>query len=522
MDMLFDPAIWISLVTLVVLEVVLGIDNLVFIAILADKLPPHQRDRARYIGLFLSLLMRIGLLATVSWLITLTQPLFSLGPVSFSGRDLILLVGGVFLTFKATVELHERLEGVTHTGSANRAYASFGLVVSQIVVLDAVFSLDSVITAVGMADHLEVMIVAVVIAMIVMVAASKPLTYFVSAHPTVVILCLSFLLMIGFSLMAEGVGFHIPKGYLYAAIGFSILIETFNQVSQRNVLKHEAKLPLRDRTAEAILRLMGGRKTLAASKEAENAAEETPVIESVFADEERMMISGVLSLAGRSVRRIMTPRSDISWVNCESSLDAIKQQLLDTPHSLFPVCRGSLDAVVGAVRAKELLVAIGEGKDICSYAGQFPAMFVSDHIDNMQLLHKLREAKGSLIIVIDEYGDVQGLVTPHDILEAIAGDFPDADEAPDISADGDGWLVKGTTDLYQLEQTIGDLSEARQDESFVTVAGLMLAQSGDLPALGDEVLINGFVFKVLKLDKHRVDLVRIVREPQTPQLKEEG
>ncbi|MHB1060328.1 MAG: TerC family protein [Thiobacillus sp.] len=252
-----DLSIWIGLFTLVVLEIVLGIDNFVFIAILADKLPPHQRDRARLIGLSLALLMRLGLLFAVSWQVTLTEPLITIAGASFSGRDLILLVGGLFLVFKATMELHERMEGSLHQAGPKSAYASFWMVVAQIIVLDAVFSLDAVITAVGMVDQQGVMMAAVVIAMGVMIIASKPLTRFVNAHPTIVILCLSFLLKIGFSLVAEGFGFHIPKEYLYAAIGFSIMIETFNQLSWRNLAKNESRLPLRERTADAILNLIG-------------------------------------------------------------------------------------------------------------------------------------------------------------------------------------------------------------------------------------------------------------------------
>ncbi|HEY8385092.1 MAG TPA: TerC family protein, partial [Porticoccaceae bacterium] len=292
MELLLDPSIWIGLFTLVILEIVLGIDNLVFIAILADKLPPEQRDRARLIGLSLALLMRIGLLFAISWMVTLTEPLFRLGQLTFSGRDLILLCGGLFLVFKATMELHERLEGNVHHSGPKSAYASFWMVVAQIIILDAVFSLDAVITAVGMVSHLSVMIAAVTIAMSVMIIASKPLTRFVGAHPTVVVLCLSFLLMIGFSLMAEGVGFKIPKGYLYAAIGFSILIETFNQISWRNMSKREARLPFRQRTADAILRLMGGQK---ANGTGDNSQpKEEGESSQAFGEEERYMISGVL------------------------------------------------------------------------------------------------------------------------------------------------------------------------------------------------------------------------------------
>src|SRR5690606_19477257 len=199
-----DPSAWAGLLTLVMLEIVLGIDNLIFIAILVDKLPPHQRDRARVLGLSLALLMRLVLLSVMSWLITLTAPWFTVGSLEFSQRDVILIVGGLFLLLKGTVELHERVEGKSEHASGSRLHAGFGFIVLQIVVLDAVFSLDSVITAVGMVDHLSIMMIAVTIAIILMLIASKPLTRFVNAHPTVVILCLGFLLTIGFTLMAEG------------------------------------------------------------------------------------------------------------------------------------------------------------------------------------------------------------------------------------------------------------------------------------------------------------------------------
>ena len=187
LELLSDPSAWLSLATLVILEIVLGIDNLVFIAILANKLPPHQRAKARNLGLGLALLMRLVLLSMISWLITLTDPVLTLGSFDLSVRDIILLVGGVFLLFKATTELHERLEGKPEHTNQSKVQAGFMAVVAQIVILDAVFSFDAVITAVGMAKHLEIMMAAVIIAMVLMVAASRALTEFVGRHPTVVI-----------------------------------------------------------------------------------------------------------------------------------------------------------------------------------------------------------------------------------------------------------------------------------------------------------------------------------------------
>lgn len=519
MEFLMDPSIWIGLLTLVVLEIVLGIDNLVFIAILADKLPPKQRDKARLIGLTLALFMRLGLLSVISWMVTLTKPLFSIADFSFSGRDLIMLLGGIFLLFKATTELHERLENRQHEAGHGKGYASFWVVVLQIVVLDAVFSLDAVITAVGMVNHLPVMMAAVVIAMMVMLLASKPLTRFVNQHPTVVVLCLSFLLMIGLSLVAEGFGFHIPKGYLYAAIGFSITIEFFNQVARRNFIRHQSTLPLRARTADAILRMMGGRKQHAVSHDGESPAP-VPVPEGAFAEEERYMINGVLTLAQRSLRSIMTPRGEISWVNAEQSEEEIRRQLLSSPHSLFPVCRGELDEIIGIVRAKEMLVALEAGENVAALASASPAIVVPETLDPINLLGVLRRARGSFVIVTNEFGVVQGLVTPLDVLEAIAGEFPDADETPEIVADGDGWLIKGSTDLHALQQAVGLDDIVDEDEDIATVAGLVIAVNGHIPRTGDVVERAPLQFIVLEANDYRVDLVRVVKTVHDSQEEE--
>lgn len=508
MEFLIDPTIWIGLLTLVILEIVLGIDNLVFIAILADKLPPKQRDKARLTGLSLALFMRLGLLSVMSWMVTLTRPLVTIAGHAFSGRDFIMLLGGMFLLFKATTELHERLENRQHDAEHGKGYASFWLVVTQIVVLDAVFSLDAVITAVGMVNNLPVMMAAVAIAMMLMLLASKPLTHFVNQHPTIVVLCLSFLLMIGLSLVAEGLGFTIPKGYLYAAIGFSILIEFFNQIARRNFIRHQSALPLRARTADAILRLMGGRK-----KHIVNHDSESPIVipEEAFAEEERYMINGVLTLAQRSLRTMMTPRGEISWVDAEQSEEEIRRQLLSSPHSLFPVCQGELDEIIGVVRAKDLLVALEEKGSIVALASASPAIVVPETLDPINLLGVLRRARGSFVIVTNEFGVVQGLVTPLDVLEAIAGEFPDADETPEIIEDGDGWLIKGTTDLHTLQQMTGLDDLVKDDEDIATVAGLIIAVNGHIPRIGEVVNQGVLQFTILEANDYRVDLVRVVR-----------
>ncbi len=227
LDLLADPNVWASLLTLTALEIVLGIDNIIFISIMASKLPAHQQHKARQIGLALALLTRLMLLASIAWVAKLTDPLFTVMGWAVSGRDLILIGGGLFLLAKGTLEIHHTVEGHEEEGAAPKL-ATFQSVVIQIMFLDIVFSLDSVITAVGMSDHLPVMIAAVVIAMAVMLFASGPVGDFVNRHTTVKMLALSFLLLVGVALVADGLGFHIPKGYLYFAIAFSALVESLN------------------------------------------------------------------------------------------------------------------------------------------------------------------------------------------------------------------------------------------------------------------------------------------------------
>lgn len=219
---------WISLVSLSAMEIVLGIDNVIFISILSSKLPAEQQSKGRKIGLMVALVTRLGLLGAISWMMRLTEPLFSLGSFQFSGRDLILLVGGFFLVGKATYEIHEKLEVQAPHETAQRRAAKFAAVIFQIMLLDIVFSLDSVITAVGMAPALSIMVIAMVVAVGVMVAFANPIARFVDRHPTVKILALSFLILIGVMLVAEGMGQHVSKGYIYVAMAFSLAVELIN------------------------------------------------------------------------------------------------------------------------------------------------------------------------------------------------------------------------------------------------------------------------------------------------------
>ncbi len=237
MEWLSQPEAWIALATLTALEIVLGIDNIVFISILVSRLPENQRNKGRVIGLALAMISRILLLLSLKWVMTLTKPLFSVFHEAFSGRDIILIVGGLFLFGKSTLEIHHSLEGMEKDESKKTVHATFFSVLFQVMVLDIIFSLDSVITAVGMAEHLAVMILAIVIAIGVMMLSANAIGNFVDTHPTVKMLALSFLILIGVTLVAEGLEFHIPKGYIYFAMAFSIFVEVLNMKVREKIRK---------------------------------------------------------------------------------------------------------------------------------------------------------------------------------------------------------------------------------------------------------------------------------------------
>lgn len=515
MEWLADPTAWLGLLTLIVLELVLGIDNLVFIAILADKLPPEQRDRARLIGLSLALIMRLGLLASISWLVTLTQPLFEVFDKSFSGRDLIMLFGGVFLLFKATMELHERLEGRVTERTGNAAYAMFWPIVAQIVVLDAVFSLDAVITAVGMVDELAVMMIAVIVSIGVMIVASKPLTRFVNAHPTVIMLCLGFLMMIGFALTAEGLGFHIPKGYLYAAIGFSILIEVFNQIARARRKKSAQGLrPIRERTAHAVMRLLGGR-SLAVEEVGEDVTDLLGDSQDhqgpLFDRRERIMISGVLQLAERPIRTLMTPRANVDYIDLADDPETIRLKLMHSSYSRLPLIRnGAVDEPLGFVHKKELLKEYLAGNEPNLEHLARRAINLLDSFSILNALEQMRQESTHIAFVINEFGDFMGVLSMTDILESIAGELPDASEVegPDIVEEQGGYRANGALNLNLIRQRTGFKAVATED--YQTLAGLVMSLLDRLPVVGDSLEYEGWRLTVAAVEERRVTQVLLI------------
>ncbi|HFB2594925.1 TerC family protein [Neisseria gonorrhoeae] len=487
---LAEPHTWIGFATLLVLEVVLGIDNLVFVAILANKVQPARRDRARIIGLGLAVVIRIIMLAFMAHIITLTEPLFQIGGLAVSGKDMIMLAGGIFLLYKATTELHERLEGHNRFTVADnqKKHAPFWGVVAQILILDAVFSIDSVITAVAMVDHIVVAMGAVVVAMVVMISASKLLTEFVDRHPTVVMLCLGFLLMIGFSLIAEAFHFHIPKGYLYAAIGFSILIELFNQISQRNSRKNDyIGSSWRKRTAENVLGMMGIRES-------------------------------VLTLAERPIMGVMIPRRDIERLDISQSREEQYAQLQNTPYSrLLVVGKAGVDEPLGYINKKDLLSQLLEtgGLDIQTALRQ--PLVLPDGTTALGALELFRQSSADYALVVDEFGAVLGMVTMKDLLEAIAGEFPEEferEEEPAVQGNPDESLtVEGALEYVELASQL-NLPQQEEDTDFHTVAGLIMEELQTIPDVGDFADFHGWRFEVVEKEGQRIERVKITKLPE--------
>lgn len=506
METLLDPSIAAGLATLILLEVVLGIDNLVFIAILADKLPPGQRDRARLIGLSLALVMRLALLAGIAWIVGLTAPVVDIAGKSFSWRDIILIGGGLFLLAKATKEIHERLEGGIAHGSAGPAHAAFGVVIAQIIALDAVFSLDSIITAVGMVDQLWVMMTAVVVAMVIMIAASKPLTAFVSRHPTVIILCLSFLLLIGCSLIAEGFGFHIPKGYLYAAMAFSVLIELFNQLRARNRRRALAHVPLRQRAADRIYRLL----TPAMASGADDIADDPDLPGGeAFKPSEQAMIRGVIELADRPLRAIMTPRADIFWLDVEADAATNRDRLIKSGRTRVLVCRGGLDAMLGVVESRALLPALfgDTAFDLAALARR--PLIVPDAITALRLTDVLRETGEHFAVVVDDDGNIDGVVSSTDIFAAIAGDLAeDESEGSIVRIDDRTLEVDGAITLDDLADALGRPPIAAPGR-YTSLGGYLLFEFGRMPEAGEAIARDDMVFVVRAIGTSRIERVEV-------------
>lgn len=503
-----DPSAWLGMLTLVVLEIVLGIDNLVFIAILTARLPEKQRDKARYIGLAGALGIRLVMLASISLIVNMVEPLFFIGPKGVSGRDIVLMVGGIFLLYKATHELHSKLEGFDEELSVSKAAGSaMSMVVLQIMVLDAVFSLDSVITAVGMVDHVFIMMFAVIIAMFVMTLASKMITEFVSHHPTLVILCLGFLLLIGFSLIVEALGFHVPKGYMYAAIGFSILMEAFNQIARKNTLKLGGNgMQSREVAANLVLRLLGSNQnqvhTLKEAIVSRTGAH-------VFDNTEKEMVSRVLQLSSLPVKAVMTTRTDVDSINLNASAEEIAKKAANMKHSRL-VAYKDPDSPAGYLRRDDIFAGAlhlcESDKDSSLEERIREPLFLPETVSVIKALEEFRKSKKNFAFVFDEFGNFEGIVTLHDIMEEIAGELPDQSEVPELVRISPGvFRIEGGAILKDISRITG--FNVPVSEDYHSIAGFILDYLQRMPEAGEVISMTKWKLEILSVQENTIESV---------------
>lgn len=503
-----DPSAWAGLGTLILIEIVLGIDNIVFISILASTLPASQRKHAFIVGLGLALIARLALLSGIAWVVTLTQPVFTLMGHNFSWRDCILIFGGVFLLLKGTMEMHERLEGqIFDPHREHRNQAAFWQVIAQIVILDAIFSIDSVITSVGMVQHLPIMFMAVIIAVGFMLLASGPLVAFMETHPTIIILCLGFLLMIGLSLITDGIGMHIPKGYLYTAILFSLLIEFCNQYSLRNRRRRVSMRDMRDATARVILGLLGG-KTSADSSPIDALALSGVTSGETFAPEERDMVGRVIRLSGRTARFIMTPAQRAPWLDADATFEEAEEFARRTGLSWLPVRDMETDDVLGVVPVARLIRGKTEPFSLKALIKSAPT--VLEHTALADVLADFRCNPVPLLFVVDEYGTTVGQILPANLVSVLAGQMGDLPANPDSCRMPDGsWKLPGRLSVDMAISWLGITPGANSGSA--TLAGLLLEKIQHIPQTGEKFTYQGWQFEIIRMDGRRIDEVRAVQ-----------
>ena len=507
MDFFSNPALWAGLIILICIEVVLSLDNLALIDVLAEKLPENQRSRARSAGMLIALGVRVGLLWALWQILIADAPIFTLGEFVFSPRSIMLLCGGAFLIAKATRGLHDRLEGGSPMEDTSSDNTGFWYLTAQIAALDVIFSLDGVAVALGLMDSLGLMVLAVVAAMPIAILLNRKRPLFRLRHPTIQILCLDYIMIVGLVLAADAAGLHIPKGYVYAAIGFSMLVEGGRQILDRRRDLRLGQRSLRLRTAGTVLRLLGSSTTF--RKQVSVSSDISPDSMNMT-DGARNMLYGVLTLGERHIRSIMTPRPEITWVDMEDTPAEIRDTVRQSPHSVYPVRRSSTDEVLGVVYGKDIMAVLPEAGDFDLNGILQPPVFVQDSVGILRLMEVLRATRAKIALITEEYGSVVGLVTPLDILEIIAGEFPEVDEDPDFIPDGENcWKVDGGTDLHRLELLL-DTDILRENAGdYVTLGGYLMHNLGRLPQPGDTLEEGDLHFEVLEATDRKVDLVRV-------------
>lgn len=510
-----DPSAWVGLLTLAALEIVLGLDNILFIVLLSQKLPPSQSAKARYIGIGGAVVIRFILLTFAAYAAAVTIPLFTIFGIGFTVRDTVMLAGGLFLLYKATADLHQKLEGGAEETAItlSRAGGSSLLMISlQIMILDAIFSVDAIVTSVGMTEHVFIMMAAVLISMAVMAAASGIISAIVSRHPTLVILCLGFLLLIGFSLIMEGLHIEVPKGYLYAAIGFSVLIELFNEIARRNILGlgSTGGMQNRELAANLVLRLLGSRSSEVSSfKEA--------IVQStgdgIFNQSEKDMVERVLQLSSIPVKAVLTARHDLEFVRIDEPAETVLENMMQSSHSrVIAILRDHPDSPEGFIARAEIL-ALGVQSKVSQEELQKlvrQPLFLPESVSILKALDEFRAAKCYIGFIYDEFGTFEGIVTLRDIMEEVSGELPDQSEIPEVvKLDNGVFRIDGNAALADVSRITG--FKAPPSEHYQTIAGFILDCLQRVPEVGEVLTFGSARIEIIRADKTSIDAVKLIR-----------
>lgn len=506
-----DPSAWIGLGVLILLEMALGIDNLLFISLLAGRLPENKRKRAFHVGLSIAVIQRFLLLSMMAWLVSLRQPLFTVWGHPFSVRDMILVTGGFFLLYKGSQELHERLDGDKGNAEKKNEEVHFGAVILQIAVMDAVFSFDSVLTAVGMAEHLTMMMAAVVISMFFMVRAADFLSRLVERHPSIVVMCLGFMMMIGVSLVLDGVGHPISHGYLYAAVLFSLFVEAFRQLMVRRRRSRRVTRDSRGALADAVSRLLSLGELSSGEAQLEMAALAADAGKAgVCAKKERELLARILRLGGLSVRTIMIPWRNVDKIHASASWEEMKVAAGHSLQACIPVFDEASDDVLGAVFPQDMIARERKSAGLRAAELARPVPVVLEHTHVTDMWDILADAAGPLAVVLDEYGRPAGIVTPEHVVRALAGGAENREEA---KLSGTELVLAGGMPLPEAVSALK--LEHGEDFRSETLAGMVLEILGRIPHEGESFSWGGWRWRVLGMDGLRIARLGLRREGES-------
>ena len=506
-----DPSAWVGLGVLILLELALGIDNLLFISLLAGRLPRNSRKKAFRMGMGLALIQRFALLSMMAWLMGLREPLFTMLGRGFAVRDIILVAGGVFLLFKGSQELHDKLEDAGDHGENSGGGAGFWIVVIQIAALDAFFSFDSVLTAVGMANDVTMMMTAVAVAMAIMLRAASCLSAFVERYPSIVVMCLGFMMMVGGSLIMDGMGLPVPRGYLYAAVLFSLFVEAFRQLMVRRRRSRRVTRDSRGALADAVSRLLSLGELSSGEAQLEMAALAADAGKAgVCAKKERELLARILRLGGLSVRTIMIPWRNVDKIHASASWEEMKVAAGHSLQACIPVFDEASDDVLGAVFPQDMIARERKSAGLRAAELARPVPVVLEHTHVTDMWDILADAAGPLAVVLDEYGRPAGIVTPEHVVRALAGGAENREEA---KLSGTELVLAGGMPLPEAVSALK--LEHGEDFRSETLAGMVLEILGRIPHEGESFSWGGWRWRVLGMDGLRIARLGLRREGES-------